>query len=50
MTTIAIPRPRLTITAFFRLDPGPTPDAAGFSRWSARASQAIAGGRVGWLI
>ena len=33
----------------YRLEPDPTPDAAGFSRWSARASQAIAGGRVGWL-
>lgn len=49
MTTLSITRPRLTITAFYRLAPHPTPDAAGFSRWSERASQAIAGGRVGWL-
>ena len=50
MTTLSIPRPRLTVTAFYRLSPHPTPDAAGFARWSARASRAIAGGRVGWLI
>ena len=49
MTTIARRRPRLTVTAFYRLEPDPTPDAAGFARWSARASQAISGGRVGWL-
>lgn len=49
MTTLTIPHPRRTYTWFYRLAPHPTPDAAGFSRWSARASQAIAGGRVGWL-
>ena len=49
MTTLTIPRPRLTVTAFYRLEPDPTPDAAGFARRSARASRAIAGGRVGWL-
>lgn len=44
MTTLSIPRPRRTVTAFYRLEPDPTPDAAGFARWSARASRAIAGG------
>lgn len=50
MTTLT--RRRLGITAvtlFWHIAPHPTPDAAGFARWSARASRAIAGGRVGWL-
>lgn len=49
MTTLSIPRPRLTVTAFWRLAPHPTPDAAGFARWSARAHRAISSGAIGWL-
>lgn len=41
MTTLSIPRPRLTITAFYRLDPDPTPDPAGLARWVARAQRPI---------
>lgn len=49
MTTLSIPRPRLTITAFYRLSPRPTPDAAGFARWSARASRLLSSGQIGLM-
>lgn len=50
MTTLA--RRHLGITAvtlFWHVTPHPTPDHAGFARWSARAHRAISGGAIGWL-
>lgn len=45
MTAITTHRPRRTLTVFWRLGPSLALDDAGFTRWLARASQAIAGGR-----
>lgn len=50
MTTIA--RRHLGITAvtlFWHVTPHPTPDAAGFSRWSARASRLLSSGQIGLM-
>lgn len=47
MTAIAATRPRLTVTAFWRLSPTPTPDLAGLDRWIARAHRLLASGQIG---
>ena len=49
MTTLSIPRPRLTVTAFWRLSPTTTPDPAGLYRWIARANRLLASGQIGRL-
>lgn len=45
--TIAATRPRLTVTAFWRLSPQFTPDPAGLDRWIARAHRLLASGQIG---
>lgn len=47
MTAIAIPRPRLTVTTFWRLTPHPTPDPAGLARWIAQAHRLLLSGQIG---
>lgn len=39
--------PRRTVTAFWRLAPNLTPDAAGLARWIARAHRLLASGQIG---
>jgi hypothetical protein len=43
----ALARPRLTVTAFWRLTPTPTPDVTGLARWIARAHRLLASGQIG---
>jgi hypothetical protein len=47
VTSLAATRPRRTVTAFWRLDPHPTPDPAGLDRWIARAHRLLASGQIG---
>lgn len=49
MIALATTRRRLTVTAFWRLSPTPTPDAAGLDRWIARAHRLLESGQIGWL-
>jgi len=49
VTALAATRPRLTVTAFWRLAPTPTPDPAGLDRWIARAHRLLASGQIGRL-
>ena len=49
MTAIAATRPRLTVTAFWRLSPTTPPDPAGLYRWIARANRLLASGQIGRL-
>lgn len=37
----------VTVTAFWRLAPDPTPDPAGLARWIARAHRLLASGQIG---
>jgi hypothetical protein len=47
VTSLAATGPRLTVTAFWRLAPHPTPDDAGLDRWIARAHRLLASGQIG---
>ncbi len=46
--TLAATRPRRTVTAFWRLSPHPTPDAAGLDRWIARTHRLLESNQIGF--
>lgn len=50
VTSLVATRQRRTVTAFWRLDPHPTPDPAGLARWIDRAHRLLASGQIGLAV